>query len=146
MIVLSSTSILTWKSECRFVNLQMEKNLAWDCEFTQKNAWQFRRFLGEYRIRAGCPQGTVLSSLGSLMNCLSCPKRCFYVRSQNVSSLSPLMPSRADERRTPAPRRSSVMTLSPAFVVALVFPSPFHFYFTSFFNSLHLTSLQIYCN
>lgn len=143
MIILPPTTILIWKSECKLINLQMEKNLAWDCEFTQKNAWQFRRFLGEYRIRAGCPQGTVLSSLGSLMNCLSCPKRRFCVKSQTFPVWAPTRWAEQRERPTPAPQLSPVMLVVTCLCCCIGL-SLFHF--TSFCNSLHLTSLQISFN
>lgn len=120
--MLPPTAILICKSECRFINLQLEKNLAWDCGLAQKNAWQFRRFLSEYRIRTGCPQGTVLSSLGSLMNCLSCPKRCFCLKSQNISSLSTLMPEWSWGETDPASLLSSLMTTVTCLSCWIVLP------------------------
>lgn len=132
--------ILLCKAGYSLINLKLEKNLARDCEFTQKNAWQFRKFLGEYRNRAGHAQGTVLSSHGSLMNRLSHPKRCFSLKSRNIPCLRTLMPEWSSREVDTVPLSLLGWPLSFDFVVTPVFP------FNILCNSLHLTSLQITFN
>lgn len=119
------------------------RKTAWDCEFIQKEAWQFRRFLGEYRIRAGRPPGAGLSSRGSLINCLSPPERCCCLKSQDISKCE-------HPRAWPEWQRDTLSLSAPAWwpcchCLSSCFRLPL-FHLAAFCKCLQLTSSQITFN